>query len=70
MQQRRTEWQKKKSCLVATDAANSLTTASAHAHTAAKLRVASAALATAEQQADKTSVFASIISVVKKRNGS
>ena len=55
MQQRRIEWGKKKSCLVATDAANSLTTASARVHTAAKPMAASAALATAGQQADKTS---------------
>ena len=55
MLQRRIEWVRKKSCLIAKDAANSLTTASAHAHTAAKPRAASAALATARQQADKTS---------------
>jgi hypothetical protein len=54
-----------KRCLVATDAANSLMTANAHAHTAARLQVASAALATAEQQADKPH-FAHIISEVKK----
>jgi hypothetical protein len=40
-------------------------TANAHAHTAARLQVASAALATAEQQADKPH-FAHIISEVKK----
>jgi len=37
-----------------TDAATSLMIASVYAHTAAKLRVAIAALATAGQQADKT----------------
>jgi hypothetical protein len=40
-------------CLVATDAANSLTIASVYALTAAKVLAATAALATAEQQADK-----------------
>jgi hypothetical protein len=40
-------------CLVATAAANSLITASAYAHTAAKVLAATAAPATAEQQADK-----------------
>jgi len=66
MRQRRIEWGRKKSCLVATDAANSLTTASAHAHTAAKPLAANAARATARQQADKPH-FAHIISVVKKK---
>jgi hypothetical protein len=47
-----------------------LTIASAYVHTAAKLRVAIAALATAGQQADKTSFFAHYYSVVKKENGS
>ena len=46
--------------------ANSLTTANVHAHTAAKLRIAIAALATAGQQADKASFFADNYSVVKK----
>jgi hypothetical protein len=54
-------------CLVATNAANSLTTANAHAHTAAKPQAASAAPATARQQADKKTHFAYIISVVKKK---
>jgi hypothetical protein len=40
-------------CLVATDAANSLTTANAYAHTAAKVLAATVAQATAKQQADK-----------------
>jgi hypothetical protein len=40
-------------CLVATDAANSSTTASACAHTAEEVLVATAAQATVEQQADK-----------------
>ncbi len=66
MQQRRTEWYRKKSCLVATDAVNSLTTASACAHTAAKPLTASVALATAGQQEDKTSFFADYYLVVKK----
>jgi len=48
--------------------ANSLTTANVHAHTAAKLRIAIAALATAGQQADKASFFADNYSVVKKKN--
>jgi 2-oxoglutarate ferredoxin oxidoreductase subunit alpha len=43
-----------------------LTTASAYAHTAAKLLIASVAPATAGQQADKTSFFAYNYSVVKK----
>jgi hypothetical protein len=47
-----------------------LTTASAYVHTAAKLRVAIAVLATAGQQADKASFFAQSYSVVKKENGS
>jgi hypothetical protein len=54
--------------LVVTDAATSLTIASAYAHTAARLLIAIAALATARQQADKTSFFAHCYSVVK-RNG-
>jgi len=45
------------SCLVATDAANSSTIANAYAHTAAKVLAATAAQATAEQQADKKPVF-------------
>ena len=49
-----------------TDAANSLTTASACARTAAKPRAAIAVLAMAEQQADKTSFFAHDYLVVKK----
>ena len=53
MWQRRIEWEIKKSYLVATDAANSSTTASAFARTAAKLRTAIVVLATARQQADK-----------------
>jgi len=40
-------------CLVATDAANSLMIASVCALTAAKVLAATAALVTAEQQADK-----------------
>jgi hypothetical protein len=40
-------------CLVAIDAAKSLTTASACAHTAEEVLVATAAQATVEQQADK-----------------
>jgi len=40
-------------CLVATDAANSLTIASACAPIAAKVLAATAALVTVEQQADK-----------------
>ena len=43
--------------LVVTDAATSLTIASVYAHTAARLLVAIAALATARQQADKTFVL-------------
>jgi hypothetical protein len=66
MQQRRSEWQKKKTSLDATNAANSLTIANAYAPTAAKLQDATAAQATAEQQADKTSFFAHCYSVVKK----
>jgi hypothetical protein len=46
------------SCLVATDAANSLTIASACAHTAEKVLAATAAQATVEQQADKKVFFA------------
>jgi hypothetical protein len=54
MQQRRIECpQKKMNCLVATYAAKSLTTASACAHTAEEVLVATAAQATVEQQADK-----------------
>ena len=53
MWQRRSECQKKKTCLVATDAATSLTIANAYARTAAKRLAATAAQATAEQQADK-----------------
>jgi hypothetical protein len=45
-----------------------LTIANAYARIAVKLRVASAALATAGQQADKTSFFAHDYLVVK-RNG-
>jgi len=52
MWQRRIEWEKK-SCLVATDAANLSTTASVYVHTAVKLRTAIVVLATAKQQADK-----------------
>ena len=44
-------------CLVATDAANSSTTANACAHTAEEVLAATAAQATAEQQADKKTVF-------------
>jgi hypothetical protein len=47
-----------------------LTIASACAHTAAKVGVAIAVLATAGQQADKTSFFAHNYLVVKKENGS
>jgi hypothetical protein len=54
------------SCLVATDAATSLTIANVYARTAAKLLVATAAQAMAEQQADRTSFFAHCYSVVKK----
>jgi hypothetical protein len=57
LQQRRIEWQKKKMSLVATDAANSLMTASAHARTAEKLLGAIAAPATPGQQADKKTAF-------------
>jgi len=53
---------------VATDAATSLTIANAHARIVAKLLAATAAQATAEQQADRTSFFAHCYSVVK-RNG-
>jgi hypothetical protein len=56
-------------CLVATAAANSLTTASACAPTAAKVLAATAALVTAEQQADKKSFVAHNYSVVKNKNG-
>jgi hypothetical protein len=45
-------------CLVATDAANSSTTANACAHTAEEVLAATAAQATAEQQADKKVFFA------------
>jgi hypothetical protein len=53
MWQRRIEWDMKKSCLVATDVANSSMTASVFARTVAKLRTAIVVLATARQQADK-----------------
>jgi len=66
--QRRSEWQKKRaSCLVATSAATSSTTASAYVHTAAEVLAAIAAQATARQQADKTAFFAHSYSVVKKK---
>ena len=62
-----TEWQKKKKSLVAKDAANSLTIADVFALTATKLRIAIAALATAEQQAaDKNLILRPNYSVVKK----
>jgi hypothetical protein len=57
LQHRRIEWQRKKRSLVATDAANSLMTASVHARTAEKLLVAIAAPATPGQQADKRTTF-------------
>jgi hypothetical protein len=64
--QRRSEWQKKRvSCLVATDAATSLTIANAYARIVARLLAATAAQATAEQRADKTVFFAHCYSVVK-----
>jgi hypothetical protein len=67
MQQRRIECPKKKTnCLVATDAAKSSTTASACAHTAEKVLAATAAQATAEQQADNNSILRPLILVVKK----
>jgi len=49
-----------------TDAATSLTTARACAPTAARVLAATAALATAEQQADKPSFFAYCYSVVEQ----
>jgi hypothetical protein len=72
LQQRRIEWQKKKRSLVATDAANSLMTASAHVRTAEKLLVAIAAPVTPRQRADKkTGILRPLdVSVVKKQNGS
>jgi hypothetical protein len=68
MWQRRNGWKKRKKSLDVTIAATLLTTVSVCARTAAKLLIAAAALATAEQQADKTSFFAHCYSVVK-RNG-
>jgi predicted sulfurtransferase len=56
MWQRRIEWEIKKSCLVVTDAANSLMTVSVFARTAVKLRTAIVVLAMARQQADKKRV--------------
>jgi len=47
-----------------------LTTASAHAHTAAKPQAASAALATARQQADKNLISPDNYFGCEKRNGS
>ena len=70
MWQRRIEWEKKKSCLVATDAANSSTTANACARTAVKLRTAIVVLATAKQQADKKTSFRQHYFGCEKRNGS
>jgi hypothetical protein len=64
MWQRRIEWEIKKSCLVATDAANSSTTASVFARTAAKLRTAIVVLATARQQADKKKKRVNLISPI------
>jgi hypothetical protein len=56
-------------CLVATDAANSLTIASVYVPTAVKVLAVTAALVTAEQQADKKSFVAHNYSVVKNKNG-
>jgi hypothetical protein len=67
MWQRRSECPKKKTCLVATDAATSLTIANAYAPIAAKLLAATAAQATAEQQADKGSFFAHCYSGCEKK---
>ena len=49
-----------------TDAENSSTTASVHVHTAAKLLVANAALATAKRQAAKTVSSPYVIQVVER----
>jgi len=53
-------------CLVATDAATSLTTASAYVHTAVRVLAVTAALATAGQQADSAYSSPTVISVVKE----
>jgi hypothetical protein len=53
--------------LVATNAATSLTTASAYAHTAARVLAATAAQATVEQQADKSPFFAHCYSGCEKK---